>query len=57
VFSFADLCGKCDEVISKFVERICLDEKNPDESGKTAPVAEKGREQPGGGAKSDALPF
>lgn len=58
MFSFSDLCGKCDEVVTKLVERICLDEKplNTDESAQPA-EAEKGAEQSGEGADNEAHPF
>lgn len=58
MFSFTDLCGKCDEVITKFVERICLDEKPiTDESAKPAEAEKGAGEQSGKGAKKESHPF
>lgn len=60
VFSFTDLCSKCEGVVENFIERICLDEKPvlTDKSEKPA-EAEKGKsEQAGNGdKKKDDLPF
>lgn len=59
VFSFTDLCSKCEEVINKLVERICLDEKVTmrDESEKPAEAEKGASEQSGKGAKHDEHPF
>jgi hypothetical protein len=60
VFSFTDLCSKCEGVMENFIERIRLDEKPvlTDKSEKAADGAEKGKsEQAGNGDKKEDPPF
>ena len=61
VFSFDDLCAKCDGVVNNLIERLTLDgPEKTDKSEKTAEGAEKGKSEPvqsEAGPNGEANPF